>query len=226
MLSDRKELLSTFRSRLGEVVNRSGMNRSQFATATRLDRSTLTQLLSNSNRRLPRLETVTQIALAHQVSLDWLMGLSHDGPMQAEVMSEQTTFAHTTLGENEERLLGWFHEAVGYKVRYVPATLPDLLKSEEVIDFEYREQGSSVPRVRLQLLSRPRAGSTQFSICCLEALQSNRIGRIRRGRCSNITPAIDKRCDDRRYERSFPVKAYQGDPTIDRCAAASYQFID
>lgn len=169
MPTDRRELLTTFRTRLGEVVTNSGKNRSQFATDTGLDRSTLTQLLSTSNRRLPRLETITQIAESHQVSLDWLMGLSNAGPMQAEVMPEVTTVADTTLAENEERLLNWFRDAIGYKVRYVPTTLPDLLKTSAVIDYEQRSHATSTPEQKIEVaaarLTWTRDPSTNMEVC-------------------------------------------------------------
>lgn len=169
MPADRKELLTTFRTRLDDVVTKSGKNRSQFAADTQLDRSTLTQLLSASNRRLPRLETITQIADVHQVSLDWLMGLSSTGPMQAEVMPEVTTIAHTTLAENEERLLGWFDDAIGYKVRYVPTNLPDLLKTSAVIDYEQRFHATSTPEQKIEVaaarLTWTRDPSTNMEVC-------------------------------------------------------------
>ena len=169
MASDRKTLLTTFRERLDEVVGNSGKNRSRFAADTQIDRSTLTQLLSPSNRRLPRLETITQIAEVHQVSLDWLMGLSNAGPMQAEVMPEVTTVAHTTLAENEARLLGWFNDAIGYKVRYVPTTLPDLLKTSSVIDYEQRRHATSTSREKIEVaaarLEWTRDLSTNMEVC-------------------------------------------------------------
>jgi hypothetical protein len=169
MTGDRRTLLTVFRDRLDEVVVNSGKNRSQFATDTQLDRSTLTQLLSSTNRRLPRLETITQIAEVHQVSLDWLMGLSNAGPMQAEVMPEVTTIPDTTLAENEERLLGWFADAIGYKVRYVPSTLPDLLKTSAVIDHEQRTHATSTPQQKIEVaaarLAWTRDPSTNMEVC-------------------------------------------------------------
>jgi hypothetical protein len=165
----RSDLLSTFRERLGEVLANSGRNRSRFAADTQIDRSTLTQLLSPSNRRLPRLETITQIAAVHQVSLDWLMGLSNAGPMQAEVMPELTTFTDTSLAENEQRLLQWFDEAIGYKVRYVPTTLPDLLKTPTVIDYEQRTHATSTPQEKIEVaaarLAWTRDPSTNMEVC-------------------------------------------------------------
>jgi hypothetical protein len=37
----------------------------------------------------------------------------------------------------DKQLLEWHHEAAGYKVRYVPATLPDILKTKRMLDWEY-----------------------------------------------------------------------------------------
>jgi len=170
MAADRRELLGTFRARLGEVLERSGRNRSQFAADTSLDRSTLTQLLSPTNTRLPRLETIAQIAEVHQVSLDWLMGLSNAGPMQAEVMPEEmATLTTTTLAELEARLLQWFDEAIGYKVRYVPARLPDLLKTSDVIDYEQRRHTTSSPAEKIEVaaarLAWTRDPSTNMEVC-------------------------------------------------------------
>ncbi|MDH3293314.1 MAG: helix-turn-helix domain-containing protein [Acidimicrobiia bacterium] len=169
MIADRRALLSTFRSRLGEVLERSGRNRSQFAADTGLDRSTLTQLLSPTNTRLPRLETISQIAEVHQVSLDWLMGLSNAGPMQAEVMPETATLSSGSLAELEARLLQWFDEAIGYKVRYVPTTLPDLLKTSDVIDHEQRRHTTSSPAEKIEVaaarLAWTRDPSTNMEVC-------------------------------------------------------------
>ncbi len=177
MIADRRALLTTFQSRLGEVLERSGKNRSRFAADTGLDRSTLTQLLSTTNRRLPRLETIAQIAEVHQVSLDWMLGLSNTGPMQAEVMSEVATLTDAaSLAENEARLLEWFDEAVGYRVRYVPATLPDLLKSSDVIDYEQRTHATSSPAEKIEVaaarLAWIRDSSTSMEVC--SSLQSLR----------------------------------------------------
>ncbi len=133
---DRRELLDTFRTRLDEVIEASGRTRSGFATDAAIDRSTLSQLLSPTNRRLPRLETLVEVASAQQVSIDWLLGLSHGGRMQAEMLPEQTSFARDARSYDDERLLAWFDEARGHKVRYVPSTLPDLLKTDELIRVE------------------------------------------------------------------------------------------
>lgn len=162
-------MLDTFRERLGEVIAGSGLNQSRFAAATGLDRSTLSQLVSSTNRRLPRVETLVQLAQTHQVSIDWLLGLTHSGPMQAEMMREQTSFAMNALAPNDERLIEWFDEAAGYKVRYVPQTLPDLLKTESVIRHELDHSVASRPEQKMETaaarLAWTRAAGSDLECC-------------------------------------------------------------
>ena len=54
---DRREIATIFRERLEEVIAQSGLNRSAYATHIGLDRSTLAQLLTPDNVRLPRADT-------------------------------------------------------------------------------------------------------------------------------------------------------------------------
>ena len=37
----------------------------------------------------------------------------------------------------DDQLLDWHREAAGYKIRHVPATLPDIFKTEAVLRWEY-----------------------------------------------------------------------------------------
>ena len=78
---DKRDLSSLFRERLKMLVRRSDLNQSGFAAAVGIDRSALSQLLSGATTRLPRAETLLNIASENKVSLDWLLGLSQDeGP--------------------------------------------------------------------------------------------------------------------------------------------------
>ena len=133
---DRKEFLATFRSRLGQVLASSGLSRTAFADRVAVDRSTLSQLLSPGNRRLPRLETLAAIATSEQVSLDWLVGLSQEGPVRTSILREEIAIERSAHSPFDERLLAWHADAIGYKIRYIPSTLPDLMKIEEVIRLE------------------------------------------------------------------------------------------
>ena len=174
---DRPSLLTTFRERLEAVVQRSGLSRGEFAEQNQLDRSTLSQLLSLSNRRLPRAETLAEIASTQQVSIDWLLGLAHAGPMQAEMLQEQTSFAENALSYNDERLIGWFEEARGYKIRYVPSTIPDLLKTEDVIRYELAHYVASRPEQKIETaaarLAWTRGPESDLETCnSLQAIES------------------------------------------------------
>ena len=123
------------RERLGEAIRRSGLGKSEFASRAGIDRTTLSQLLSPSNRRLPRVDTIVALAVAHDLSIDWLVGLSNVGPVEAALI-QHTSFEAPGPSPSDERLLGWLSEAAEYKIRYVPATVPDLLKTDAVIRFE------------------------------------------------------------------------------------------
>ena len=68
----------------------------------------------------------------------------------------------------DDQLLDWYREAAGYKVRHVPATLPDMLKTEDVLRWEYADflsktsdQAISAMRERLDFL---RARSSDHEI--------------------------------------------------------------
>ena len=153
LMTDRHDLLRTFQQRLTKVIRDSAMNQSEFASAVGMDRSTLSQLLSPANRRLPRVETLVSIAEHQQTSLDWLIGLSNVGPMQAEIMDEQMSFAKDALAHNDERLIGWLRDAIGYKIRYVPSTLPDLLKTDETIHYEMMDYVATTPEQKIETAS-------------------------------------------------------------------------
>lgn len=172
---DREETVNVFRGRLKEVIARSGESRAAFARRLGLDRSTLAQLLDESQVRLPRAETIIAIAQAGQVSVDWLLGLSQEGYMAPELMPRALEIEPGAGTPADERLMRWHEEAAGYRIRYVPTSLPDLLKTEAVIRYEYGqfEMGVSDARVdaamaRLAYIRRP--DSDLEMACSLEAL--------------------------------------------------------
>jgi transcriptional regulator with XRE-family HTH domain len=168
-IARRSETVEMFRERLEEVIRQSGLRRSAFARRIGIDRSTLTQLLSPANDRLPRAETIAAIAADQQVSVDWLLGLTQEGPLSADLMPQPIEIQVGGDMHHDERLQRWHAEAAGYKIRYVPASLPDLLKSEPVIRYEYREQGAGVPQARLEeagaRLAYLRRPETDMEVC-------------------------------------------------------------
>ena len=171
---DRRRTVETFRERLTQVIERSGLSRSRFAVKVGLDRSTLSQLLSGSSDRLPRAETIAAIAEQEQVSTDWLLGMVQEEKIGTNILSEAPEIARGASSYSDERLARWRAEAVGYKIRYVPATLPDLLKSEEIIRYEYRQQGREMPAIRQEQaearLAYSRRPETDLESC--SSLQS------------------------------------------------------
>lgn len=129
---DKRVLEKVFRDRLVELNNQFEGNQAEFARSIGIDRSALSQLLSERIVRLPRAETLRKIAEVHQVSLDWLLGLSQ---AEARITEIQNTTAIERIGEEEgeSRLARWHKEAAGYKIRYVPAIFPDLLRTPATI---------------------------------------------------------------------------------------------
>jgi transcriptional regulator with XRE-family HTH domain len=171
---DRRDFLEQFRDRLGTVITESGLSRSAFATEAGMDRSTLSQLLSASNDRLPRVETLAAIAARWQVSIDWLLGLSQQGQLGANIVEEQISIRRDVLSAADEMLVEWQKEAIGYKIRYVPSTLPDLLRTEDTARYELGyfatarpEQAIEKAAVRLAYQRRPE---TDMEAC--SSLQS------------------------------------------------------
>lgn len=130
--------VAVLHERLAHAVAQSGLGKGEFAELAGVDRTTLSQLLSPGNRRLPRTDTILALARTHDLSLDWLLGLSNAGPLEAELL-QNMSFEAPGPAPVDERLLGWLDEAADYKIRYVPATLPDLLKTDAVIRFERAE---------------------------------------------------------------------------------------
>lgn len=170
MNTPRHDLIQVFRDRLLEVIERTGKSRAAFATAIGLDRSTLSQLLSPENERLPRTETVVAIAREAGVTVDWLLGLTQSKEAGTQLVDSQVEIEGGAGDPVDERLSRWHREAIGTKIRYVPATIPDLLKTEATIDYEYRQHDRRmrvVQRERAEArLEYSRRPETDMEVCC------------------------------------------------------------
>src|SRR5688500_3220022 len=145
------------------------MRQAAFARKVGLDRSTLSQLLGATTDRLPRAENIAAIARAEGVSIDWLLGLSEEGRAATDVLHRSVQVERDARSPADRRLERWHDEAMGYKIRYVPATLPDLLKTEQVIEFEYRESAAFTPEQSLatsqKKLAYLRRPETEMEVC-------------------------------------------------------------
>lgn len=167
---DREQAVQVFRRRLLELIERDHASRSAFAAHAGMDRSTLSQLLSDDNRRLPRAETVIAIAQAAQVSVDWLLGLTGEEHRSADLLERDLQIESGAASPVDERLARWHRDARGYKIRYVPTTLPDLMKTEYVIEHEHPRSGdTSLPASAEQTarqLRYSRDPDTEMEVCC------------------------------------------------------------
>src|SRR5262245_10147463 len=164
---DKRDLSSLFRERLRVLLQRSGANQSSFAAAVGIDRSALSQLLAGASTRLPRAETLLNIAAEHKVSLDWLLGLSQDEGLTGEIRASFEI--EEGVGSFDRTLLAkWHAEAGGTKIRYVPAGIPDLLRTEALIDYEAeisnrsREAQADETQYRIDYNRRPE---TDMEVC-------------------------------------------------------------
>lgn len=164
---DKRDLSDVFRERLRLLLQRSERNQSEFAAAVGIDRSALSQLLSGASTRLPRAETLLNIATECKVSLDWLMGLSQDEGLTGEI--RQSFEIEEGSGAFDRTLLArWHAEAAGTKIRYVPAGIPDLLRTQALIDYEAdmsnrsRELQADETQYRIDYNRRPE---TDMEVC-------------------------------------------------------------
>ncbi len=166
---DRRELNRLFRTRLAQAMERAGITQTALAAQTGIDRSTLSQLLSQQLDRLPRADTVAALAIALQVSLDWLLGLTQEETLAADIRTEELEITLSTGAPIEESVAQWYEEAAGYKIRYVPSGLPDLLNTEAVTTYWYGESeakstGKAIEESR-EHLEYTRLPETDVEIC-------------------------------------------------------------
>ena len=100
------------------------------------------------------------------------------------------------------RLADWFEEASGYKIRYVPTTIPDLMKTDRVIEYEYvPSETVRTEDARVQAAGRleySRLPETDMEICnTVQHLQDFAQGK-------NIWNGLDR--DDRIEQLRLMIK--------------------
>ncbi|WP_071796907.1 helix-turn-helix domain-containing protein [Natronohydrobacter thiooxidans] len=154
----KRESSALFRTRLLQLLSQSGLTQARFASAIGIDRSALSQLLTGPDPRLPRAETLLSIAGQFQVSVDWLLGLSEDSGMVTQSLDAVETEAALDE-ESRTAMERWHEEATGQKIRYVPALLPDLMRTPEIIAFQ--AQSSEQEKRRLQAQTQRRLRLSQ-----------------------------------------------------------------
>ncbi|MCA0927261.1 helix-turn-helix domain-containing protein [Ruegeria profundi] len=134
---DKRYRASQFRQRLARAMEERQVSQSAIARRIGVDRSTVSQLLTDEGARLPNAHVVGSCASALGVSADWLLSLSDRPESAAELLASSLTMTEAPRALVDERIFEWHQEAAGYKIRYVPATLPDMLKTRAVLEWEY-----------------------------------------------------------------------------------------
>jgi len=159
------------------VIAQTGLNQAGFARHVGIDRSTLSQLLSPENDRLPRAETLAAIAKGCRISIDWLLGLSQREQVGAELVEAVLTIETQAHAPFDERFLRWHAEAAGRKLRTVPMTFPDFMKTDDVMHFEYvaalgPEPSPALAERRRLIIASIRDGGEMEACVSIQALQA------------------------------------------------------
>jgi len=137
---DKRERSTLFRTRLRDAANAKSLNQSVLAREAGVDRSTISQLLAGKNARLPNAQVVAECARALGVSADWLLGLTDRPERPGDVLNAYLAVTEAERSSADEQINKWHREAAGYKIRHVPATLPDMLKTSAMLTWEYGPQ--------------------------------------------------------------------------------------
>jgi len=134
---DKRDRAALLRERLQRAMDEAGITQSALARAAGVDRSTVSQLLSGHAPRLPNAQFVAECAAALGVSADWLLGLSERPERAADLLSTAFSMTEAPRALVDEQIFRWHREAAGYKIRHVPAGLPDMLKTHDMLRWEY-----------------------------------------------------------------------------------------
>ncbi len=134
---DKRVRAQQFRARLGRAMTEHGSTQSGLARDIGVDRSTISQLLKGDGARLPNAHVVGACAFALGVSADWLLSLSDRPESAADLMTASLSLTAAPRALVDQQIFDWHREAAGYKIRHVPAALPDMLKTQALLEWEY-----------------------------------------------------------------------------------------
>ena len=135
--TDKRLRARQFRARLAEAMAARGVSQSALARRAGVDRSTISQLLKDQGARLPNAQLVGECAAALGVSADWLLSLTDRQETAADILANSLSLTEAQRALIDDQVFGWHREAAGYKIRHVPAGLPDMLKTQEMLEWEY-----------------------------------------------------------------------------------------
>lgn len=161
---DKRTRADLFRDRLAVAMSATSTSQARLARMVGVDRSTISQLLAAGSCRLPNAQVAAECALALQVSTDWLLGLTDRPEMGAELLAASMVVTEAPRALVDDQIFSWHQEAAGYKIRHVPATLPDMLKTDAMLHWEYEshlgksiEQAIGASRDRLDWMRSSRS---------------------------------------------------------------------
>ena len=137
--SDKRDLAPLFRARLSEAMALKRLSQAALARVCGVDRSTISALLQ-AGTRLPNAGLAADCARALGISADWLLGLTGRPEPVGDLLAASLTLTEAPRALIDEQIFGWHREAAGYKIRHVPATLPDMLKTRAMVEWEYAPQ--------------------------------------------------------------------------------------
>jgi transcriptional regulator with XRE-family HTH domain len=163
-----------FALRLRAAVTLRGITQAELADEIGIDRSSLSQFLSATSGRYPRAETLASLARALGSSTDWLLGLTDTDPAAntTTLVDESLAFESVSREPVDEQLVGWLSEARGDKVRYAPATLPDLLKTDAVIRHELMATVGPEVRIENAAIKLAWQRTPEADVECVNSIQS------------------------------------------------------
>ena len=161
---DKRSRAQLFRTRLQDAMTTQNSTQSGLARAIGVDRSTISQLLTGDGARLPNAQVVAGCAAALGVSADWLLGLTDRPERAADLVAAAMEVTQAPRALVDEQVLNWHLEAAGYKIRHVPAGLPDMMKLPELLAWEYgpslgksTEQAIGASADRLHLMQQAQS---------------------------------------------------------------------
>ncbi|MEM1383149.1 MAG: transcriptional regulator [Pseudomonadota bacterium] len=165
---DKRARAAMFRDRLALAMADKQFNLSALARTTGVNRSTISQMLDPDTARLPNAHLAAGCAAALEVSADWLLGLTERPERPGDVIEAALRVTEAARTSADAQLLDWHREASGYKIRHVPATLPDVLKTEAVMRWEYAAFLGKTPdqavRAMQDNLDWLRSDATEYEI--------------------------------------------------------------
>ncbi len=165
---DKRLRADAFRQRLAAAMQTSAMSQSALARTIGVDRSTVSQLLKDKGARLPNAQVVGECASALGVSADWLLSLTDLPENTADILANALTITEAPRALVDDQIFNWHVEASGYKIRHVPAGLPDMFKTDDMLAWEYAahlgrsaEQAINASRDRLNWM---RSSQSDYEI--------------------------------------------------------------